>query len=135
MRVSSAVVVTLAALTLGVSAGVVSAHHSYGATYDTSGEVRLEGTLVQFLYRNPHSFVHVQAPDEQGELQRWSIEWSGTAQLDRQGISRATLKVGDEVVVVGRPSRVPGEPRLLMVRLQRPSDGFTWGSREGEVVD
>ena len=130
MRVSIAVVVTLA-----VWGGVVSGHHSYGATYDTSREVRLEGTLVQFLYRNPHSFVHVQAPDEHGELQRWSIEWSGTAQLDRQGISRGTLKVGDEVVVVGRPSRVPGEPRLLMVRLQRPTDGFTWGSREGEVVD
>jgi len=131
MRVSIALVVTLAA----VWGGVASAHHSYGATYDTSREVKLEGTLVQFLYRNPHSFVHVQAPDEHGEMQRWSIEWSGTAQLDRAGITRSTLRVGDEVVVVGRPSRVPGEPRLLMVRLQRPRDGFAWGQREGEVVD
>jgi hypothetical protein len=130
MRVSIALVVMLA-----VCGGVAAAHHSYGATYDTSREVKLEGTLVQFLYRNPHSFVHVQAPDEDGVTQRWSVEWSGTAQLDRQGISRGTLKVGDEVVVVGRPSRVPGEPRLLMVRLQRPRDGFAWGSRSGEVVD
>jgi len=127
--------IVLAVVTLALWGGVASAHHSYGATYDTSREVTLQGQLVQFLYRNPHSFVHVQAPDEHGVMQRWSVEWSGTAQLDRQGISRSTLKVGDEVVVVGRPSRVPGEPRLLMVQLQRPKDGFTWGRREGEVVD
>jgi hypothetical protein len=124
----------MAILVLALGGGA-AAHHSYGATYDVSREVRLEGTLVQFLYRNPHSFVHVQAPDEAGVARRWSVEWSGTAQLDRQGISRDFLRVGDEVVVVGRPSRVTGELRLLMVRLERPRDGFTWGTREGETVE
>lgn len=113
----------------------VSAHHSYGATYDTSKEIKLEGKLVQFVYRNPHSFVHVQAPDRSGAMQRWSVEWAGTAQLDNQGIKRESLKVGDVVVIVGRPSRVTGEYRALMVSLKRPSDGFTWGARQGEVVD
>ena len=49
--------------------------------------------------------------------------------------TRESLKVGDEVVVVGRPSRVPGEYRALMVSLKRPSDGFSWGGRTGEAVD
>ena len=40
------------------------AHHSYGATYDTTKEVRLTGKLVQFTYRNPHAFVTIQAPDQ-----------------------------------------------------------------------
>lgn len=111
------------------------AHHSYGATYDTSKEIKLEGKLVQFVYRNPHSFVHVQAPDGSGAMQRWSVEWAGTAQLDNQGIKRESLKVGDEVVIMGRPSRVSGEYRALMVSLKRPSDGFSWGARQGEVVD
>jgi hypothetical protein len=111
------------------------AHHSFGATYDTSKEIKLEGKLVQFVYRNPHSFVHVEAPDTSGAVQRWSIEWAGTAQLDNQGIKRESLKVGDEVVIVGRPSRVTGEYRALMVSLKRPLDGFSWGSRQGEVVD
>jgi hypothetical protein len=111
------------------------AHHSYGATYDTSREIKLEGKLVQFVYRNPHSFVHIQAPDQTGTMQRWSIEWAGTSQLDNQGIKRESLKVGDEVVIVGRPSRVNGEYRVLMVTLRRPSDGFTWGTRSGEIVD
>ncbi|PYS00271.1 MAG: hypothetical protein DMG12_18350 [Acidobacteria bacterium] len=123
----------IAAALLGGTAAY--AHHSYGATYDVSQEIKLEGKLVQFVYRNPHSFVHVQAPDKNGVSQRWAVEWSGTAQLSNQGVTRESLKVGDEIIIVGRPSRVPGEYRLLMVTLKRPLDGFTWGTRQGEAVD
>src|SRR4026208_2041239 len=111
------------------------AHHSYGATYETKKEIKLEGKLVQFVYRNPHSFVHLQAPDENGTMQRWAVAWSGTAQLANSGVKQDSLKVGDAIVISGRPSRVPGEYRVLMVRLVRPSDGFAWGSRGGELVD
>jgi len=127
----------LAGLAAALVAGgiVVRAHHSYAATYDVNKQVRLEGKLVQFVYRNPHSFVHIQAPDEHGVEQRWAVEWAGTTQLDNAGIKRESLKVGDEIVIVGRPSRVPGEYRALMVTLTRPSDGFTWGTRPGQVVE
>jgi hypothetical protein len=111
------------------------AHHSYAATYDNSGEVKLEGKVVQFNFRNPHSFVSILAPDQKGVEQRWSVEWAGTSQLGNAGVTRESLKVGDEIVIVGRPSRVPGEYRLLMVTLKRPRDGFTWGTRSGETVD
>jgi hypothetical protein len=110
------------------------AHHSYAATYDTSKEIKLAGKLVQFVYRNPHSFVHLEAPDENGVSQRWAVEWSGGGQLANQGVTRESLKVGDEVVIIGRPSRVPGEYRALMVRLTRPADGFTWGTA-GQTVE
>ena len=115
-------------------ASAAYAHHSYAATYDTSKEIKLEGKLVQFVYRNPHSFVHVQAPDEAGAQQRWAVEWSGGGQLAKQGVTRDSLKVGDQVVIAARPSRVTGEFRALMVNLKRPADGFTWGGR-GQVVD
>jgi Family of unknown function (DUF6152) len=111
------------------------AHHSYASTYDVSKQVNLKGKVVQFIFRNPHSFVHVQTVDESGAPQRWAVEWSGVSQLGNQGLSRESLKVGDEVVIVGRPSRVSGEYRALMVSLKRPSDGFTWGSKTGEAVD
>ncbi|HYR87781.1 MAG TPA: DUF6152 family protein [Terriglobia bacterium] len=128
--------ISLIVIAVALLAGSAAyAHHSYGATYDVSKEVKLEGKLVQFVFRNPHSFVHVQAPDENGVQQRWAVEWSGTAQLGNAGVKRETLRVGDEISVVGRPSRVPGEYRLLMVTLKRPVDGFTWGTRQGEAVD
>jgi hypothetical protein len=118
-----------------VVATAASAHHSFGATYEISKEIKLEGKIVQFVYRNPHSFVHIEAPDPEGVQQRWAVEWGGTAQLTGQGVNRDTLKVGDKVNLVARPSRVPGEYRVLMVVLVRPADGFTWGRRATEVVD
>ena len=128
-------IVLLAVVAVMLAATVAYAHHSYGATYDTTKEVRLEGKLVQFVFRNPHAFVHIQVPDEKGVMQRWAVEWSGTTQLGAAGITHESLRVGDEIVILGRPSRVPGEYRALMVTLKRPLDGFAWGAREGEKVD
>jgi Family of unknown function (DUF6152) len=118
-----------------LTVAAVVAHHSYAATYDVGKEIKLEGKLVQFSYKNPHSYVTIQAPDTKGEMQRWAVEWAGTSQLSNRGITQETLKVGDAIVIVGRPSRVPGEFKLLMVNLTRPSDGFSWGTRSGEVVE
>ena len=111
------------------------AHHSIGATYDQSKEIKLEGKLVQFLFRNPHAFVHIEAPDPEGKIQRWSVEWGGAAQLSGQGVSRDTFKVGDVVTITGNPGRNPADHRLKMNTLRRKSDGFGWGTRPGEVVD
>jgi len=110
------------------------AHHSYAATYDVTHEITIQGKIVQFVYRNPHSFVHVTATGEGGASERWAVEWSGTTQLGNAGVTRETLKVGDAVVIQARPSRVPGEFRALMLKLKRTSDGFTWGS-PGQQVD
>ena len=122
----------VAALLCGTAA---YAHHSFGATYNSKAEVKIEGKLMQFVFRNPHSFVNIEAPDQNGAMQRWSVEWSGAAALGNQGLSQTTLRAGDHVIVTGRPSRTPGEYRIQMLTLKRPADGFSWGNRTGEVVD
>lgn len=111
------------------------AHHSQAAQYDTSKKVTLEGTMVNFQFRNPHSFVQVEAPDEAGPIVRWSIEWGGSGQLTDQGVTRTTLKYGDVVVITANPSRTPNDHKLHMLTLRRASDGFGWGTRAGEVVN
>jgi Family of unknown function (DUF6152) len=104
------------------------AHHSFAATYFEDKKVTVEGDLVQFLYRNPHSFVHVEAKDPNtGEMVRWAVEWGAGGQLGRQGVTRETLKPGDHVVVVGNPGRNPEDHRLRMVSITRPADGWKWG--------
>lgn len=115
--------------------GAAYAHHSYAATYDTTESVRLEGRMVNFTLRNPHSYVHLQVSGENGEPERWSVEWSGAGALSRQGVSRDTLRSGDHIVITGNPSRVNGEFRALMLTLERPADGLTWGTNPDEVVD
>jgi len=111
-----------------------SAHHSFTATYDESKEVQIEGQLVQFMFRNPHAWVHVMAPDENGEMQRWGVEWGGAGQLSGQGVTRESLKAGDHVIITGNPGRNPVDHRIRMRSLLRPSDGFGWGF-EGETFD
>ena len=111
------------------------AHHSFNAVYDVSREVTIEGKLVQFLFRNPHSWVHVEVTTPTGEVQRWAIEWGGSGQLAGQGVTRTTLKVGDTVVVSGDPSRTAGDYKMKMNSLRRTSDGFGWGQRPGETFD
>lgn len=120
-----------AALMTGVGA---SAHHSFTATYDESKEVEIEGQLVQFMFRNPHAWVHVMAPDENGEMQRWGVEWGGAGQLSGQGVTRDSLRPGDHVVITGNPGRNAEDHRIRMRSLLRPSDGFGWGF-EGETFD
>ena len=68
------------------------AHHSFTATYDENKTVEIEGELVQFMFRNPHAWVHVMAPDENGEMQRWGVEGGGAGALTGQGVTRESLK-------------------------------------------
>ena len=114
---------------LVVTGAAVSAHHSFAATYYEDKLVMIEGQLESFSYRNPHSFVYVMAPDDQGNMVRWSIEWGAVSQLNRQGVTRYTLKPGDHVQISGAPARNQEDRRLLMRQLVRPADGFKWAAQ------
>lgn len=119
---------------MAMSSGAAFAHHSFQATYDTEHTITIKGTLVSFDFRNPHSFVHVMAPDKDGTMQRWGVEWSTASVLQRQGITRTTLKPGDVVIISGAPGRDPGDHRIRMQTIERPSDGLSWGKKPDEVV-
>jgi hypothetical protein len=110
-------------------------HHSIAATYQQDTQVELEGRLVQFVFRNPHSFVHIEVGNPQGQKERWAVEWTGTAALIQRGMDAASLRPGDQLVLTAYPSRAPGEKRALMTSLNRPSDGLSWGKLPGEVVE
>jgi hypothetical protein len=108
-----------------MAAAPAFAHHSFAATYFEDKTITVEGTLVQFMFRNPHSFVHVEAPDDSGKLETFAVEWGG-GQLSREGVSRDTLKPGDHVIISGNPGRNPEDHHIRMRGIKRPSDGFGW---------
>jgi len=121
------VLASLSALTLLTLGGSrLFAHHSASATYMHGKSVKIEGTLKEFIWRNPHSFMKVQAPDEKGEMQIWVIEGAAAAQLAEQGVTTNTLRPGDHVIVMGQPGRIAEDHRLLLERVERPSDGLKW---------
>jgi Family of unknown function (DUF6152) len=113
-----------AALFLGTPA---SAHHSVAGEYLMDQRQMIEGELVQFLFRNPHSFVEVKAKDPAtGEPVTWTIEWNGAGRLERTGVTANTLKPGDQVIITGQPGRKAEDHRLHMLAISRPSDGWKW---------
>ena len=135
MKVRLIVLSIAAGMLFSISGSQLSAHHSFAATYFEDKQEKVEGDLVQFLFRNPHSFVHLEVKEPNGQLVRYAVEWGGGGQLGRQGVTRDTLKVGDHVIIIGNPGRNSEDHRLRMIRLQRPSDGYTWGGRPGETFD
>lgn len=112
--------------------GTLFAHHSFSATYDTGRTANIEGKVVQFLLRNPHSFLHV-AVIKDGKEQVWNVEWAAAGQLS--GTIAGSIKAGDAVTVTGNPARDPADMRLRMVNVRRASDGASWGFAAGQFVD
>jgi hypothetical protein len=122
----SLVLLFAAALTAAVPA---LSHHSFAAVYDADQETTIEGKVVQFQYRNPHSVLHVLAKDSNGVEKRYAIEWQGATQLGAAGISAQTVHPGDPVIVTGHPGRVAAENRILMTEIKRTTDDFGWKNR------
>jgi hypothetical protein len=112
------------------AAGVPAyAHHSFAATYFEDKSLTIEGKLVDFDFRNPHSFVTVEVADDgnaQGKATTWAAEWRSSGRLIRDGLSKDTLHSGDHVVITGSPGRTATEHRIHLKTINRPSDGFHW---------
>jgi hypothetical protein len=75
-----------------LAAAPVLAHHG-GAGYDTRTQV-LTGTIKQFQFTNPHSWIQVDVKDDTGKVVEWSLEWGSPNSLAREGIHPSTFPVG-----------------------------------------
>jgi len=92
------------ALALLLAATQAQAHHSF-AMFDQTKKVVLKGTVAEFQWTNPHSFIELDVPDAGGKVEHWGIELNSPNNLTRQGWHRTTLKPGDKVTVTINPLR------------------------------
>ena len=115
---------------VALAAYAVEAHHSIAAVYDGTRQQRVEGVVAEFQFVNPHPFVIVTV-EANGAEESWRLEMDNRFELQGIGMTEASLKPGDRVVVTGSLGRT--EPRTLYIRrLDRPADGFRYeqvGSR------
>ena len=109
--------VLLGAAALAVSAPVI-AHHSF-AMFDQKKVMTLNGTVHEFQWTNPHSWIELDVPQKSG-AQRWSIELNSPNNLKRQGWKRDSIKPGDKVTVRIAPLR-SGEHGGLFLDVKLPS--------------
>jgi uncharacterized protein DUF6152 len=111
----------------------LDAHHSM-AEYATTEGVTIQGEVVAFEFRNPHSLIHVVVTAPDGTRIRYAVEWGASSQLASLGITATTLRPGDAVIVTGFPAKNAADRRIRLMGLERPSDGFVFAHRSGEVL-
>ena len=86
-------------------ATAAAAHHSFAPHFDGSKKVNISGTVKEYEARNPHSYLHINAVDENGRTREYICESHGVTQLSRIGITPQLLKVGTKLRVTGSLSR------------------------------
>ena len=110
-----------AAATVAILAALPGlAHHSF-AMFDQRKVMTLEGTVKEFQWTNPHSFIELDVPGRGGAVTHWSIELNSPNNLRRQGWSRTSLKAGERISLRMAPLR-NGNPGGLFLDL-RKADG------------
>jgi hypothetical protein len=118
--------VSFAALIIAVGTVAIRpalAHHSSAGFSEDSRVV--SGTVKEFQFRNPHSWIQVNVMDASGKVTEWSVEWGSPNQLGREGIRPSTFPTGAAVRIRLRPD-LTGQPIGIFVGAKM-SDGKTVG--------
>ena len=92
----------LAGIALAVSAIPAVAHHSF-AMFDTDKKMVLEGTIKEFQWTNPHSWIQMMVPNAAGKPEQWAIELGAPGGLAQQGWAAATLTPGMKITAIIHP--------------------------------
>ena len=116
------------ALALAAAGAIpASAHHSF-AMFDQAKEVTLKGTVKQFQWTNPHSYIQLNVPDASGKVVEWSLEMGAPMYLYARGWRPKTIKAGDKITVKINPLR-SGKPGGMVIEATM-ADGKTLGNRK-----
>ena len=100
------------------------AHHSLTG-YDSSRQVVVDGTVVEFRFAHPHPFLMVRAAVDGGKPETWQLEMDNLWELAEIGFTKTSFKPGERVVGRGSPSRTQAT-HIYLRRLDRPGDGLRY---------
>ena len=124
--------VILSGTGLLLAAMPVLAHHSFAAEYDADKPIKIQGKVTKVELINPHSWLHVDVTGPDDKVTNYACETAPPNGLYRQGWTRNSVKVGDEIVVDGSLAR-NGAP-MINARSVTTADGkrlFAGSSNDG----
>jgi hypothetical protein len=108
--------------TLALAGSQAFAHHSYN-DFHLDRSKSIEGDLESVRFVSPHVVLTIRTADSTV----YTATWRSAAQVERAGVTRTTLKIGDRLVVTGAPPRDPASHQLMPVwEIRRPRDGWRW---------
>jgi hypothetical protein len=102
---STPIVITLLLTAMSHAA---SAHHAASA-YDTANQIQVTGTVREFRWTNPHTWIYLVVANAAGKEQEWRLEGTSLVVLARAGWRAGSLKAGDRIDARIAPAR-SGEP-------------------------
>jgi hypothetical protein len=107
--------VLLFAVILLVGGPAALAHHG-SAAYDKATTVKLESTITEFKFINPHAQIFFDVADASGHVTHWACEVDDPAAMERNGWKRDSLKPGDHVTIFGHAAK-NGAPVMVLVKV------------------
>ena len=119
------------ALTALLVVGTAFAHHS-PIVFDRTRQITITGTVTEFRWGNPHSWIHIDVADKDGKVGNWAVEMDPASHLAREGWRSSTLKPGDKISVTVFPLR-NDEKGGQYISVTLP-DGSKLGQGESGVI-
>ena len=107
------------------------AHHS-AVMFDDQKEVTVSGTVKEFQYTNPHSWLLVDVANDDGSVTTWGFEAEGPSTLTRAGIRKSDFAPGTKITITGNPMR-DGRPAAAWIKATR-GDGKEFDPRAGFAI-
>jgi hypothetical protein len=121
MRLHKTLAIALAAVVVfPVLTSVVFAHHSrahYGNEESTT-----KGSVIEYKWRNPHVFVVWEVKDQSGKSTQWVGEMASVTSMIADGMTKDSLKPGEQITVISFPSKNPGSTEALIKKITK-ADG------------
>ena len=88
-----------------LAAAPVVAHHAFATEFDATRPITLKGVVTKVDWTNPHVWFYLNVKNDKGEMENWGFEMGGPNGLQKEGWSRNTIKIGEELIVEGWMSR------------------------------
>ena len=97
----------------------VDAHHSVNGQFDTDARVTVTGTVARVDWVNPHVYVYLDVPNDDGTVTTWGLETGPTARLRRGGLTSTMLggMPGEQVTAVGMPALKDGNNSMWLIKI------------------